>query len=102
MSWADNYVRKLLDGEKMQFRPRGNSMAPFIESGELVTVVPATNGMIKIGDIVLCRVKGNQYLHLVKAIDETKERYQVGNNRGGINGWAQGGNIYGRVTKVEA
>src|SRR5271157_5161135 len=99
MSWADNYVRKLLAGETVQFRPRGNSMAPLIDSGDLVTLVMATKGTVKVGDIVLCKVKGAQYLHLVKAIDE--ERYQIGNNRGGINGWAQGSNIYGRVTKVE-
>ena len=74
-------------------------MAPLIDSGDLVTLVMATKGTVKVGDIVLCRVKGAQYLHLVKAIDE--ERYQIGNNRGGINGWAQGSNIYGRVTKVE-
>jgi hypothetical protein len=35
-------------------------------------------------DIVLCRVSGNQYLHLVKAIQG--ERFQIGNKRGGING----------------
>ncbi len=102
MSWADNYVKKLLAGETIvQFRPRGNSMAPLINSGDLVTLVLATKGAVKVGDIVLCKVKGAQYLHLVKAIDETNERFQIGNNRGGINGWAQGSNIYGRVTKVE-
>jgi hypothetical protein len=99
MSWADNYIKKLLKGETVQFRPRGNSMAPLIESGQLVTLVMATKGTVKVGSIVLCRVKGSQYLHLVKAIDG--ERYQIGNNRGGINGWTPGGNIYGRVTKVE-
>jgi len=99
MSWADNYIAKLLKGETVQFRPRGNSMVPLINSGDLVTVVMATKGTVKVGDIVLCKVKGSQYLHLVKAIDG--DRYQIGNNRGGINGWTPGGNIYGRVTKVE-
>jgi signal peptidase I len=99
--WADNYITKLLAGETVQFRPRGNSMTPLIESGDLVTLVMATKGTVKVGDIVLCKVKGAQYLHLVKAIDETKDRYQIGNNHGGINGWAQGSNIYGLLVKVE-
>lgn len=99
MSWADNYIAKLLAGETVQFRPRGNSMVPLIHSGNLVTLVMATRGTVKVGDIVLCKVKGAQYLHLVKAIDG--ERYQIVNNRGGINGWTSGSHIYGRVTKVE-
>jgi len=103
MSWADHYIKKLADGEtKIQFRPRGNSMAPIINSGELVTVVPVPKGMLKMGDIVLCKVKGSQYVHFIKAIDETKDRYQIGNNRGNINGWTSIDNIYGLVTKVEA
>jgi hypothetical protein len=36
-----------------------------------------------------------QYLHLVKAIN--KNQYQIGNNRGGINGWTNRSNIFGKV-----
>jgi hypothetical protein len=46
------------------------------------------------------RVKGNVYLHLIKAING--ERFLIGNNRGGINGWVNAKNIYGVATKVEA
>jgi hypothetical protein len=52
-----------------------------------------------VGDIVLCRVNGSQYLHLVKAIHG--DRFHVGNNRGGINGWITRRQIYGRLTSVE-
>jgi hypothetical protein len=48
-----------------------------------------------VDDIVLCRVKGNQYLHLVKAIQG--ERFQIGNNRGGINGSITRRQIFGRL-----
>ena len=58
MGWADSHIARLARGETVQFRPR-------------------------VDDIGLCRVKGNQYLHLVKAIQG--ERFQIGNNRGGIN-----------------
>jgi hypothetical protein len=36
-----------------------------------------------VGDIVLCRVGGRQYLHLILAIQG--ERFQIGNNRGGVS-----------------
>jgi hypothetical protein len=34
---------------------------------------------------VLCKVRGAEYLHLVKAIQGS--RFQIGNNRGHVNGW---------------
>jgi hypothetical protein len=55
---------------------------------------------LKVGDIVLCKVAGNEYLHLVKAIQG--QRFQIGNNRGFINGWIGPNGIYGRCIKVEA
>lgn len=56
-------------------------------------------GDIVVGDIVLCRVRGREYLHVVKAIQE--DRFQIGNNRGGVNGWTSGRNIFGLLVKVE-
>jgi hypothetical protein len=40
-----------------------------IESGELCTVEPISDfkGLQK-GDIFLCKVNGNQYIHLIKAV----------------------------------
>ena len=70
-----------------------------IESGELVTVMPVPAEEIGVGDIVLCTVQGSDYLHLVKAIQGG--RYQIGNNRGRINGWTNLSKIYGKVTAVE-
>ena len=71
-----------------------------IESGQLCTVVPVQKEEINKGDIVLCKVNGNQYLHLVKAING--KRFQIGNNRGRINGWVSTNSIYGRLVSVEA
>lgn len=98
MGWASHYIEKFQKGETVSFRPRGGSMKGKVESGQLVTVVPVDRALEE-GDIVLCRVSGNEYLHLVKAIDG--ERYQIGNNRGGINGWVGKGAIFGRCVKVE-
>lgn len=69
MSWADAYIKKLSKGETVQFRPRGHSMAPRINDRDLVTVAPARNyPEFRKGDIVLCKVKGSVYLHLVTAV----------------------------------
>src|SRR5262245_5716631 len=99
MGWASGYIEKLRGGEGVSFRPRGGSMSPRIESGQLCTVEPVAAGDVRVGDIVLCRVRGAEYLHLVKAI--RGGQFQIGNNRGYINGWIAGDAIFGRLTKVE-
>ena len=99
MGWATAYIDGLQKGETGQFRPRGNSMKGKIESGQLCTVEPVDSAMLKVGDIVLCKVNGKQYLHLVKAIQG--QRFQIGNNRGRINGWVGENSIYGKCTRVE-
>ena len=99
MGWASHYIEKLKDGESVSFRPRGGSMKGKIESGQLCTVAPVVEGDLRKGDIVLCKVKGNEYLHLIKAIQGS--RFQIGNNVGGINGWITYTSIYGKLIKVE-
>jgi len=48
---------------------------------------------------VLCKVHGAEYLHIVKAIRD--DRFQIGNNRGGINGWIGTNSIFGKCIRVE-
>ena len=98
MSWANPLVDKLQKGETVSFRPKGNSMQGKIESGNLVTVIPDLSDLQK-NDIVLCKVKGSYYVHLLTAIDG--ERYQISNNKGHVNGWVGKNCIFGRVSKVE-
>lgn len=99
MSWATQHIAKLQNGETVKFRPRGNSMSGKIESGQLCTVEPVAPDTLAKGDIVLCKVKGSHYLHLVKAIQG--KRFQIGNNRGKINGWISESSLYGRCIMVE-
>lgn len=96
MGWATGYIEKIRGGETVSIRPRGNSMTGKIESGQLCTVEPAS---LRVGDVVLCKVNGNEYLHLVKAIQGP--RFQIGNNRGRINGWISANAIFGRCIRVE-
>ena len=98
MGWASGYIERLRAGETVSFRPRGHSMSPKVESGQLCTVAPVDPGTIAVGDIVLCKVRGSEYLHLVKAIQDG--RFQIGNNRGFINGWVGANAIYGRLSTV--
>ena len=99
MGWATEYIARLQQGETVQFCPRGHSMRDKVESGQLCTVVPVSDAL-HVGDIVLCKVNGRQYLHLIKAIQG--DRYQIGNNRGRVNGWITRGSIYGKCVRVEA
>ena len=100
MGWATSYIAKLQAGETVSFRPRGGSMTGKIESGQLCTVEPIADvAELAVGDIVLCKVNGNQYIHLIKAIQG--KRFQIGNNRGLINGWVGPKAIYGKCIRVE-
>ena len=99
MDWAHHAKEKLSRGETAQVRPRGNSMVGRIGSGQLVTIEPCDAEALEVDEIVLVRVKGRTYLHLVKA--KQGVRMQIGNNRGGINGWVGPQAVYGRVVKIE-
>ena len=99
MGWATGHIERLRAGETVSFRPRGNSMTGKIESGQLCTVEPVDPAMLAVGYIVLCKVNGQEYLHLVKAVQGP--RFQIGNNRGTINGWVTANAIFGRCIAVE-
>ena len=100
MSWAKLAKEALVRGESTQIRPRGHSMKGKVNDGDLVTLEPCETEKLEVGDIVLVRVKGNDYLHLIKAINNG--RFLIGNNRGGINGWVGHNCVYGKATKIES
>lgn len=92
-----NYkLEKLERGETFITKECGNSMCPIIKSNQNHVLTPIKLEDVKVGDIVYCRVKGNFYTHLVKAIGE--RGCLIGNNRGGINGWTK--QIYGKVIEI--
>ena len=98
MGWATGHISRLQQGETVSFRPRGSSMKGRLESGQLCTVSPVDPATLQVGDIVLCRVRGREFLHLVKAIQDG--RFQIGNNRGYINGWIGAGGIFGKLASI--
>ena len=100
MGWATGYIAQLKEGQTVKVRPRGNSMTGKVNNGQLCTVEPIGDvGKLVKGDIVLCKVGGNQYLHLISAVND--KRWQISNNKGHVNGWIGENCLYGKLTKVE-
>lgn len=100
MGWAHNYIIKLKAGNTISFKPRGNSMSGIIDSGDTVTIIPLhPDKEVSEGDILLCKVKGKEYLHIVK-VSKNNKQYQIGNAKGHINGWIHRNAIYGIVIGI--
>ena len=101
MGVLEAMATRVAAGETIEFRPTGLSMVPLIHSRDLVTVAPVEPTALEVGDIVLARVSGTVYLHLVSALDAGRERVQISNNRGRVNGWTTHPRIFGICTSVE-
>lgn len=99
MSWATHYINKLSQGEVVTFRPSGHSMTGRVNHRDLVEVHPVEAGTVfAVGMVVLCRVKGRDFLHIIKRVDHLG-RVLIGNNKGGENGWINPGAVFGVMLK---
>jgi hypothetical protein len=76
-------------------------MVPLIRSRQQVIVAPVDPSKVEVGDIVLARVAGTVYLHLVSALEPSKKRVQISNNRGRINGWTSHDRVFGICVSVD-
>jgi ApbE superfamily uncharacterized protein (UPF0280 family) len=76
-------------------------MVPLIRSRQLVAVAPVDPSKLAVGDIVLSRVAGTVYLHLVSSLDPARKRVQISNNRGHINGWTNHDRVFGICVAVD-
>ena len=101
MGVLDVIATRVAGGATVVFRPTGSSMVPLIRSRELVTVAPVDPAKVEVGDIVLARVAGTVYLHLVSAVDASGARVQISNNRGRVNGWTSHARVFGLCVAVE-
>ena len=89
---------QVTSGETVSFRPRGHSMTGKVNDGDAVTVAPLeADTPLKKGCVVLVGVNGKIYLHSVKAVG-SDGRFQIGNNKGGSNGWVKRDSIHGIMT----
>lgn len=102
-SWASAAIETLQAGNAAVINPKGNSMQPKVKSGATVTVSPLEDDEPNPGDVVLVKVGGRVYLHLVKAVRGrgSDEQYQIANNKGRINGWVSRSAVYGIATHID-
>ncbi|WP_205717607.1 hypothetical protein [Actinomadura soli] len=66
-----------------------------------MVVAPVDPSKVEVGDIVLARVAGTVYLHLVSSVDAARKRVQISNNRGRINGWTSHDRVVGICVAVD-
>ena len=93
-----NYkLNRLLAGETFATKESGNSMIPIIHHQQEHVLAPAKWEDCEVKDIVYCKVSGRFYTHLVHAKD-LKKGLQIGNNKGGINGWTK--QVFGKVIEI--
>lgn len=82
----------------LRYKEAGDSMLPILKSNQPVTLEPIGSRVLKVGDIVFCKVNGNFYTHKITKI--RGKQYQISNNHHFVNGWVSRNSIYGVVTKI--
>lgn len=74
-------------------------MRPIINHRQAVTVSPVDSSKVEKGDVVIAKVHGRIFCHLISAVDG--DRIQISNNHGFVNGWTTREHVFGIVTHVE-
>jgi hypothetical protein len=100
-SWQQNGGFLLRQGHATRIRVHGGSMRGRIESGQLVSIEPATIADVRSGDVVFIMWKSSYLLHLVLRVEAEAGRVLIGNNLGKVNGWVVADAIFGKVVSVE-
>lgn len=90
----------LQNGEIVKVTGVGNSMIPILKSRQPVICIPVDDKTILAKrDIVLCKVNGHYYLHLIWSV-KPGDRFLIGNNHGHPNGVITRKNIFGKVVEI--
>jgi len=94
-------AERLKAGETCYVLGIGNSMTPILRSRQAVICAPVTETTeLRKRDIVLSKVKGHYYLHLIHAIKGNGEMFLIGNNHGHMNGWVNRNSVFGKVIEI--
>ncbi len=87
-------------GEVVKVTGIGNSMTPILKSRQPVICIPVDeNTVLAKRDIVLCKVNGHYYLHLIWSL-KPGDRFLIGNNHNHPNGVISRNNIFGKVVEI--
>lgn len=73
-------------------------MRGLIEDNQLVTLQPVSADLVRAGDVVFIRWKGNHLLHIALELEEG--RVKIGNNLGKVNGWGAASDVLGRAVGI--
>lgn len=95
----ENIKTKLANGEPVTLRPTGNSMTPIIKSKQQIVIRPFDAATVKTGDVVLAKVAGKHFIHLVTAV--TVDKVQISNNHGHVNGWTSKDKVFGIIRRED-
>jgi signal peptidase I len=96
--WAGPYISKLKTGKIVPVTVFSTSMNPYLQQGDVVMLQPASKDTILVGDFVLCRVSGRDYLHRV--VSKNGDKFLIADGTGTKKGSAVYGQIFGRVFRV--
>jgi hypothetical protein len=97
-------IQATLDkGATLRMKAKGQSMLPFIHSGDKLTLEPLTQKKLSIGDVVLfCHPgRGNLMAHRIIARKQTSYLIKPDNSNLANDGWVPVEVIIGRVKGVE-
>lgn len=78
----------------------GNSMTPILHKGEQIIIKKVSHKQLRKDDAVFVRINRNLQVHKITAIDKARDRFQISNAHGHINGWVKPYAIYGLAVKV--
>lgn len=97
-------AKHLREGEICKVTGIGNSMTPILKSRQSVICIPVTDEVeLKKRDIVMCKVNGHFYLHLIWSVKRGKnncEQFLIGNNHNHANGTIGRQHIFGKVVQI--
>lgn len=96
-TWADEAVKRLQNGLFAEVRPPGHSMTGLVGEGDLVALKPFMSYELTPGDIVLVRVPGKRYSHIVlhMVLSVGHEQFLIGSHQGRTDGWVKRSAIFG-------
>ena len=79
-------------------------MSGRINDGDLVTLEPIALQQVRVGDVVLARVRGKkrELVVLHEVLEIQGDRFLIGARNGRVDGWVAGANILGRAGQIES
>ncbi|HEY0073343.1 MAG TPA: S24/S26 family peptidase [Abditibacteriaceae bacterium] len=94
---------QLICGETIEIKPQGGSMTGRINNGDTVTLSPCNVSELKTDDIVLVRIRGRRFQHIVlhQILQCDGKRFLIGSFQGRVDGWVQANDIFGKAIEIK-